>query len=376
MKIKIFAIIMLVIVSACGRKAENKRLEEGSWEPSVYKGLSAVLEECGNTSEVYNEEDKAFAVFDFDNTTIMNDVEYSLFAYIIENLKFDFSPEELHKRLIDSPVSPDFKLNAGDGRIITAGDLADDIYEAYKELYGKPLDEITNTDAYKDYRAKIRYMYDALDDVMPSADVSAWLFNIIAVGSTGEEIQALTRESTYSAIAKAQVKKETWTSTGSGKTGKISVEIEDGIVITPDIKDLYAKLEANGIIPYIVSASPEDVVEAVVTDGGIGITVPAERVFGMRYEKDSLGRYLKKRVQGYPSTWGEGKTAAIIKYIAPLHGGKGPVLVAGDSNGDYNMLVDFPDMKAGLIFNRNESGPLRTLYNQQPKYLLQRRDSF
>lgn len=65
-------------------------------------------------------------------------------------------------------------------------------------------------------------------------------------------------------------------------------------MITPDIKDLYAKLEANGIIPYIVSASPEDVVEAVVTDGGIGITVPAERVFGMRYEKDSLGRYLKR----------------------------------------------------------------------------------
>jgi hypothetical protein len=48
-------------------------------------------------------------------------------------------------------------------------------------------------------------------------------------------------------------------------------------------------------------------------------------------------------VQDYPPTWGEGKTAAIIKYIAPLHGGKGPV---------------------------------RTLYNQQPKYLLQRRDSF
>lgn len=208
MKINIIAIIMLVIVSACGRKADNKRLEKGSWEPSVYKGLCAVLEECGNTSAAYNKEDKAFAVFDFDNTTIMNDVEYSLFAYIIENLKFDFSPEELHKRLIDSPVSPDFKLSAGDGRIITAGDLADDIYEAYKELYGKPLDEITNTDAYKDYRAKIRYMYDALDDVMPSADVSAWLFNIIAVGSTGEEIQALTRESTYSAIAKAQVKKD------------------------------------------------------------------------------------------------------------------------------------------------------------------------
>jgi hypothetical protein len=242
----------------------DKDVLKGCWEPSVYKGLCAVLEECSNTSAAYNKEDKAFAVFDFDNTTIMNDVEYSLFAYIIENLKFDFSPEELHKRLIDSPVSPDFKLSAGDGRIITAGDLADDIYEAYKELYGKPLDEITNTDAYKDYRAKIRYMYDALDDVMPSADVSAWLFNIIAVGSTGEEIQALTRESTYSAIAKAQVK------------------------------------------------------------------------------KDSLGRYLNKRVQDYPPTWGEGKTAAIIKYIAPLHGGKGPV---------------------------------RTLYNQQPKYLLQGRDS-
>ena len=56
----------------------------------------------------------------------------------------------------------------------------------------------------------------------------------------------------------------------------------------------------------------------------------------------------------YFQTQGRGKTAAITRFLAGENGryGYGPVLIAGDSEGDQDMLADFEDLKAGLIFNR------------------------
>ena len=48
----------------------------------------------------------------------------------------------------------------------------------------------------------------------------------------------------------------------------------------------------------------------------------------------------------------------ILENIAPLHGGRGPALVAGDSNGDFAMLTSFKDLKVGLIVNCLGSGAI------------------
>ena len=57
----------------------------------------------------------------------------------------------------------------------------------------------------------------------------------------------------------------------------------------------------------------------------------------------------------------EGKTAAIKSYVSPLYGWRDPVLVAGDSNGDYSMLTEFPDMRVGLIIDKNQTGQIGEL---------------
>ena len=84
--------------------------------------------------------------------------------------------------------------------------------------------------------------------------------------------------------------------------------------------------------------------------------------------------------KGWPLTWGPGKTTAIKRELVAAKG-YGPVLVAGDSDGDYDMLRDFPDMQLGLIVNRLRKGRIGELSrlaaeqagDPQARYILQGR---
>lgn len=56
-----------------------------------------------------------------------------------------------------------------------------------------------------------------------------------------------------------------------------------------------------------------------------------------------------------------------------------PVLVCGDSDGDYNMLSEFPETKLGLIVNRLKKGKIGSLCqlaleqkdSPDPRYIIQ-----
>ena len=43
---------------------------------------------------------------------------------------------------------------------------------------------------------------------------------------------------------------------------------------------------------------------------------------------------------------------AINKFIKPKHKEKDPILVAGDSSGDYNMMTEFKDIQILLLMKR------------------------
>ena len=77
-------------------------------------------------------------------------------------------------------------------------------------------------------------------------------------------------------------------------------------------------------------------------------------VFAIRMKRDSTGFILQEYQQGYIQPYKKGKSDAIREYIAPRYDGRGPVLVGGDSNGDYSMLTSFPDMRVGLIIDKNQ----------------------
>jgi hypothetical protein len=109
-------------------------------------------------------------------------------------------------------------------------------------------------------------------------------------------------------------------------------------------------------------------------------------ILAMELEQDAEGRYLPEYKKGYEQTQQKGKTINIAKFLANTKAkyGYAPSLIAGDSDGDANMLSDFPELKLGLIINRlkGKNSLLGKLcqeavnYYQKPeaKYLLQGRN--
>ena len=154
---------------------------------------------------------------------------------------------------------------------------------------------------------------------------------------------------------------EKWESPERGLCGKVSVSFTRGIGITEEIKSLYKALNNNGFSTYICSAAEEYIVETIACDKKYGFGLPPENVFGIRLAPFENGIIKSEYDTAYIQTYKEGKTKAIMEYISPLHCGKEPVLVAGDSNGDYDMLTAFKDLKAGLIIDCGNGGPIGEL---------------
>jgi hypothetical protein len=81
----------------------------------------------------------------------------------------------------------------------------------------------------------------------------------------------------------------------------------------------------------------------------------------------------------WPLTYGKGKVEAIRRKL----GSRGdPILVAGDSDGDADMLVDFEGTRVSLILNRVKGGKIGSLSRRAAspedeasgRYLLQGRN--
>ena len=71
----------------------------------------------------------------------------------------------------------------------------------------------------------------------------------------------------------------------------------------------------------------------------------------MKLEMDG-DKYRAEYKAGYPQTQTKGKVEIINTYLKPKHNGKTPILVAGDSSGDANMLTEFKDTKVLLLMKR------------------------
>lgn len=99
----------------------------------------------------------------------------------------------------------------------------------------------------------------------------------------------------------------------------------------------------------------------------LGFGLPADKVYGLRFVDGA--KLIALFDPQYKQPIKEGKVDCIKAYMAPTYGNTGPVLVAGDSNGDVAMLTTFPDMKNGLIIDvgRSETSAIGQLATQAKK---------
>lgn len=374
---------------AAGQTGEGAGLDRAKWAPRNHAAVSQLIAEHGAASPGYDPNRRPYAVFDWDNTSIMNDCEEALLMHQINTLSFKLTPAEFGQ-IIRQNVPPgkftdDYKNAAGatvDLESICA-DLDADyawLHGAYKGLAGtKPLDEVVKTETFADFRTKLYFLYEAVNDTHGVNVGYPWVIYLLA-NMTVADVSRLTETSNDLALGAALVKtKYTSPAERAGKAGVVSVSHFHGIRLCTEIGGLMDTLRRNGIDVYVCTASLEHVVAVFATLPKYGYNVSRDHVIGLRLEED--GQTLTNAYRkGWPLIWGPGKTT-VIKQELVAKKGYGPLLVAGDSDGDYDMLRDFADTKLGLIVNRMKKGKIgelskaaaETLKDKAPRYLLQGR---
>ena len=324
----------------------------GKWDPQVQTALNGLLSNCGEGS---------YAVFDFDQTSIVHDISQALWVYQIEHLCFADAP--IHDFLDGIPeqesLMPETETTYAEmGRILS---------EEYKTMTarveaGESIESIWQSDVYLDFRARMCSLLEAMDEQWGSWVAFLWQPGLLA-GYTEAEAHALIHDAILEQLGRDKLAVEQWLS----PDGRWGGDVMRGIWVSPEMKELYRCLQAANIDAYVCSASLELIVEALACDPVLGFGLPAERVYGLRFvEGEKLTAQFDSQ---YKQPIKEGKVDCIKAYMAPAYGNTNPVLVAGDSNGDVPMLTAFSDMKHGLIIDvgRSETSAIGQLATQAKK---------
>ena len=333
MKKYIFA-ISFVLYIFCVEAA----LVPGGWNPSVRERLDALIERNRNNPDAY-------VVFDFDYTTAIGDLSYVCMWRILE--RFEFKTDD-YRNMLTVGVSPRLKPEA---------DAIADIAEKLRPFAGSDLTDRA------EWRTFIRRYWELYRDLANEVgEYKAYLWRVrIFTGYTPETLRALAKAAIAQALA------------GGGLRQDVNATTEKrGLVLTPEIKDLFSEFRKAGIAVYIVSGSFTEVLKAAASPE-FGLCLSADNVFGCSLKSDASGKYIPEMADGGVK-YGC-KPEFIRTHVAPRHHGAEPILTAGDSMGDYGMLTEFKDLQLVLVFRRNwKKPPMRELVERGGRVVAQGRD--
>ena len=258
---------------------------------------------------------KPVAVFDWDNTVIKNDVgAATVFHMVRQGLVKRPARWEDFADLTEAARARLAQACAGDGALLPSREkpeCAAGLAALYKEgkMAGDPA-------PFKEH------------DHRTYRPTTAWQAQLQA-GYTAAEIRRMARE-VIARLCAAPV----------GATARVGgMEVEGYLRLHRAMVSLMERLRRAGFEIWVVSASPQYVVEAFAEELGI----PQERVIGIRSVLDSQGR-LTHGLQGCGEvkdgenkllTYIDGKRCWINKVI-----GQRPAFVAGDATTDISMLHD------------------------------------
>lgn len=383
----ILAALMLFALTSCGRGGDGgnvdeqtKEIELDSWSPVVRNGINEMMKKYGKFAEDYD--DTAYAVFDFDNTCSIFDVEEQLAVYQLQRMAFaeDMDKEKLAE-VLATGLGDLFEKRGTDYCQKNASYRAwiQDITKAYGKLYRKfgPFSprglsdnmskKIQQTKAWKEFATKMRAMYDLVYDSESAAVAYPWVLYWFT-GFTEEEVYALAKAS-HEYYRDQESEYVTWTSPDiKSKIGICEYEWTSGVQVPDNIRELMAALKNNGIGVYICSASSTDVVRAAVdvwelhdsVDGLMAMTNKVENgkyVNEYDYDKGYMwipseeGKWEKGSTATKAQTQGEGKVTAINNVLVKEFG-HGPIAGFMDSTGDFSFCTEYKSLKLVCCFNR------------------------
>ena len=367
------------------------RLSAPNWAPANRVRLERLLQRHGRGSRSYDPTRPPYAVFDWDNTSVFLDVEEATIVFQLQQLRFGATPAELERAVKagvpDTPFAPEFRNAAGEPLDIDK--VASDVCSSYSWLYAHysglggdlSLEAVQKTPQYRDFITKYRFLYDALDGTFGAPVSYPWI-TYFFTGLTPAEVQNLSRDAVRWQL-RQPIERVTWTSPSDlpGRSGVVSVSWKNGLRLLPEMQELQRTLREEGFDVWICTASLSDVIRGVAGEPEFGYRHAPDRVIGMELLQDERGRFQPQPRPGWELTFGAGKSAAIRRRLLPLYQGRGPLLVAGDSEGDQDMLEDFLDTELSLIVDRQPrpASPLARMIqsgreNPGGRYAVQRRD--
>ena len=350
----------IILLAGC-----KSPMPRGNWSDGPYKALCGLMKECSAEAAEAGR-NVNYAIFDYDNTTVMQDVEFTFTLWRLENLRFSFTPDEVWDIFSANIPDLDAVLEDAGAEGISARMLISDMADDYREMMSEAgvscgnelsagqLAGLKGSDPWQDFRVKAWALYNGISETY-GYKVSCPVLMAMNHNMDYAGFAALAREEIAAQVAKNHLEDIVLESPDKGKAGKVVQTVQDGLALSGDMRNLYRALPENGIDVYIFSASLEALVEAMACDPTY-LGLDTAQVYGIRMQRDSTGLIRQQLMPGYIQPNKTGKTEAIKAYIAPCYEGRGPVLVGGDSNGDYSMLTSFPDMRVGLIIDKGQEG--------------------
>jgi phosphoserine phosphatase len=358
--------VTLLALAACvvPTPAPARTLDAGlAWYGDNRQRLDEMIAAHGTASASYDPAKKPVATFDWDNSVIKNDIGAATVYWLIR-----------HEKVLQPP--------AADWRVIPF--LTAQAAETLRTVCGtetppgSPLptatnracaDELVSLNEHKaltnGQAAFAGYNYRTYDPT------SAWQSQILA-GYTPDEVRAFAGQVIDANLAAPL-----------GATQTVgSTEVDGYIRIYDQVKDLIGTLQANGFAVWVVSASPQYIVEPFAARVGIA----ADHVVGVRLLLDDAGRLTHDFAGCGPVadkentifTYVLGKRCWINKVIygddtanalALRPADSRPLLAVGDSDTDAVFVQDATALK--LVINRNANELMCNAYeNLESQWLI------
>jgi phosphoglycolate phosphatase-like HAD superfamily hydrolase len=314
------------------------------WLPENRNRLDALLKARGISSAGYDPARPPVATLDWDNTMMRNDIGDLTMAWMLR-----------HDEILQPPAR-DWGITSQ--ALTAAGRTSLKACDAAGEP-GKPLATRENpacSDA-------LYAIYDGGHTVtgqpawtrpvtLTTNEGYAWLAKLLA-GHTPAEVTRFTRQAFVEA-SQAPL--------GATLTLGTHARVSAYVRIYPTMRDLVGALRASGFDVWIVSASPQPVVEVVAAEVGIA----ADHVIGIRTALEADGRLgvALEPCGGAPDDsvipFDEGKRCFINRHVfhqpadaqlARADAAHRPVFAAGDSDTDVAFVQDATDLK--LVIDRH-----------------------
>lgn len=286
---------------------------------------------------------KSYAVFDFDDTSIHGDISFATMHYILHQGEIPFSPTELKEVLICL-----LGEKAGEHSLLIPA-----LKKFYKTGRG--------SQSHRDFHL---LFINEVFRVLAKQPIDLSL--ILLKGRTKTDIQEIAR--------KAFTYKEGFDLLGLPSFIRPCAIFEASRKLQEDLRRV-------GIKPYICSASPRCLVQAIACAEPYGYAYHENEVFGVEMQVDKKGYYLPYIDSEAIFTHGEGKVTCIEKEISPRHQHEQAILIAGDGSGDIPMLEAFPKLQCALVWDRQEArGKIKewkeNLYQKAEKKNSQKNQAF